>query len=183
MTPQRDRTAVTRHVIVVMGVAGAGKSAIGAALAASLGVVFLEGDMLHTPENVAKMRRGVPLTDEDRREWLNRIGVALRDARERGDGVVVSCSALKRTYRDRLRTSDPAVRFVHLAGSATLIRERLLARRGHYMPASLLDSQLAALEPPAADECALTVDIRDTPEHIVAAIAERLRDAVPQPPA
>lgn len=140
--------------VVLMGVAGSGKTSVGLALSDRLGIPYRDGDDLHPAENVAKMRAGVPLTDEDRWPWLDRVaGALLRDA-----PLIVGCSALKRIYRDRLRAGAGAVRFVHLAGSRDLIAARMAARKGHYMPLSLLDSQFAALEPPGPEE-GVTVQI------------------------
>ena len=159
---------------VVMGVCGSGKSLIGAALARELGVEFVEGDALHPPDNVKRMTAGIPLTDEDRHGWLLAIAKRLREARRGGTGLVISCSALKRKYRDLLRSAgDADVRFVYLAGDRALIADRLANRRGHFMPTSLLDSQLATLEEPLADEGAWTCDIRETPESIIAGLARR----------
>jgi len=159
---------------VIMGVAGSGKSLIGAKLAAALHIDFVEGDDLHPPENVQRMAAGVPLTDDNRRGWLLRIADRLHDAQRARIGLVVSCSALKRIYRDLLRSSGSAdVRFVYLAGSRELLAERLAKRRGHFMPASLLESQLATLEEPAPDEDAWVCDIRETPDAIVADLVRR----------
>jgi len=152
---------------VVMGVSGCGKSSIGALLAARLGVPFIEGDAYHSEANVAKMSAGVPLTDDDRHDWL----VTLRDklAAHEG-GAVLSCSSLKRAYRDLLRSSGGDVRFAHLAGERSLLEERVSNRPGHYMPPSLLDSQLRTLEPLQPDEAGTLLDIRDTPDSLVAQI-------------
>ena len=158
-----------------MGVSGSGKSLIGALLARALGVEFVEGDAYHSPENVARMSAGVPLTDEDRQVWLAAIAARLDEARRAGLGLVVSCSALKRRYRDMLRAGNADVQFVYLNGARGLLEQRLAGRRGHFMPAALLDSQLAALEPPAADEHALVCDIGDPPEVIVAGLVARGR--------
>ncbi len=163
--------------IVVMGVSGCGKSTVGRALAASLGLPFVEGDELHPPRNVALMAAGTPLTDEDRRDWLNTLAEVLAGAAARGHGVVVSCSALKRIYRDRLRAGAPGTRFVYLHGPAAVLAERLQGRSGHYMPASLLQSQLDTLEPPAADEHALAADITQPPADLVAAVLRQLEPA------
>ena len=157
-----------------MGAAGAGKSRIGSALAAALGLPFLEGDAFHPPENVAQMAAGVPLTDATRRPWLLSLATQLRDARASRRGGVLACSALKRSYRDLLRDGDESIRFILLTGDVALLRERLAGRTGHYMPAALLDSQLATLELPDADERAWTFDARESPEMIVSAIVERL---------
>lgn len=164
-----------RHAFVVMGPAGSGKTVTGTALADALGVRFVEGDTFHPSENVARMAAGVPLTDDDRHGWLLALAARLRTAREHGEGVVVSCSALKRSYRDMLRGGDDSIRFICLQGDETLLRARLESRRGHFMPASMLASQLAAFEPPDRDERAWTFDVRDTPGQIVAAITARLR--------
>ena len=159
---------------VVMGVAGSGKSLIGARLARELHVEFVEGDDLHPPENVRRMAAGIPLTDDDRKGWLTKIGDRLRDAKSAGLGLVVSCSALKRIYRDLLRSVAAAdLRFVYLAGSRELLAERLANRRGHFMPPSLLESQLAILEEPSPDEHAWVCDIRKAPGAIVADLVRR----------
>ncbi len=163
-----------RHVLVVMGAAGAGKSRIGSALAAALDLPFLEGDAFHPPENVAQMAAGIPLTDETRKPWLLALATQLRDALASGLGVVLACSALKRSYRDMLRDGDESIRFILLTADGALLRERLASRTGHYMPATLLDSQLATLELPDADERAWTFDARESQEMIVSAILARL---------
>jgi len=157
---------------VVMGVSGCGKSSIGEKLAAALGVRFIEGDTFHSEANVAKMSAGIPLTDDDRRDWL----LNLRDklaARE--GGAVLSCSSLKRAYRDLLRSAGGDVRFAHLAGERSLLLERVSNRPGHYMPPSLLDSQLDTLEPLQPDEAGITIDIRDSQEQLVAQILASVR--------
>lgn len=159
---------------VIMGVSGSGKTKIGVALARALAIPFLEGDDLHPPANVQRMAQGVPLTDEDRRPWLLAIAQQLRDAKRAGLGLIVTCSALKRSYRDLLRSAGGSdLQFVHLAGDRTIIAERLAGRRGHFMPPALLDSQFDTLEPPGPDERAWVVDIRDTPENIVAGLVKR----------
>ena len=163
-----------RHALVIMGPAGAGKSLIGAALADALQLPFVEGDAYHPPENVALMAAGTPLNDEHRHGWLLALAEQLRVARVDGRGVVMSCSALKRRYRDLLRSADDSACFIYLEASADLLRERLQVRSGHYMPATLLGSQLAALEPPQRDECALTIDAGQAPAAILAIIHERL---------
>ncbi|WP_261803514.1 gluconokinase [Variovorax sp. PAMC26660] len=144
---QRPRLAV-----VVMGVSGTGKSSVASGLAGLLGVPWVDGDDLHVPEAVARMRAGLPLADDDRWPWLDRIGACLTDRTAAPGGVVVACSALKRAYRDRLRGAVPDLGFVFLDGPPALIRQRLEARRNHYMPSTLLDSQLQTLEKPDADE-------------------------------
>jgi gluconokinase len=155
---------------VIMGVSGCGKSQIGARLANQIDVEFIEGDAYHSDVNIARMSAGIALTDGDRHDWL----VTLRDllARREG-GAVLSCSSLKRSYRDLLRSAGGDVRFVHLAGERSLLVERVSNRPGHYMPPSLLDSQLATLEPLQPDEAGITLDIRDTPAQLVAQILAR----------
>src|SRR5690349_15472080 len=138
--------------IVVMGVSGAGKSTVAAELVTRLGWDFAEGDEFHPPENVEKMRAGTPLDDDDRWPWLRRLADWIGEHETSGDSVVVTCSALKRSYRDLLRDGHPSVWFAHVTADAELIRERLQHRSGHYMPASLLDSQLAILEQLEDDE-------------------------------
>jgi len=161
---------VSNGLYVVMGVSGSGKSLIGAALARALGVEFVEGDRYHSAENVERMSRGVPLTDDDRAQWLRSLAARIREARDAGAGLVMSCSALKRSYRDILRAEANDLRFVFLKGARPLIAERVAARRGHFMPPSLLDSQLASLEEPSSDEGGWVCDIRKSPEEIVAAL-------------
>ena len=155
---------------VVMGVSGCGKSTVGQALAHAQGVAFVEGDQFHSASSVAKMSEGVALTDEDRSDWLRTLQAQLRDAAERGAGLVLSCSALKRRYRDLLRDGDPGLRFAHLQGPRDLIAARMQARVGHYMPPSLLDSQLRDLEPLQADEAGVALDIGSAPDLLVARI-------------
>ena len=165
-------------LFIVMGVSGSGKTTIGARLARELDLEFVEGDDLHPPDNVKRMAAGTPLTDDDRRGWLSAVAARLREGKRAGRGLVVSCSALKRSYRDLLRSIVAAdVRFVYLAGSRALLAERLAQRRGHFMPPSLLESQLAILEEPSPDERAWVCDIRETPEAIVADLATRVHDS------
>lgn len=158
--------------VVVMGVSGSGKTTVGAALADALGLPFVDGDELHPAANVAKMAAGIPLDDADRAPWLDAVGAVLA-----AGPVVAACSALKRAYRDRLRAAAPALELVFLDGSRELLASRLVARPGHFMPASLLDSQLATLERPSPDERPVTVDIAAPVAEIVASLAERLTDA------
>lgn len=158
--------------VVLMGVAGCGKSSVGEALGKALGIPYRDGDDLHTPANVEKMRGGQPLTDDDRWPWLDRVGGVL----QRDAPMIVGCSALKRSYRDRIRAAAGGpVSFVHLSGSRDLIAGRMAQRKGHYMPLNLLDSQFAALQAPGPDE-ALTVDIAHPLPEIVAAILAGLPD-------
>ena len=161
-----------------MGVSGCGKSTVAEGIAAALGLACIDGDDLHTAESVAKMKSGTPLSDDDRWPWLDRIGARLCDAATEPAGVAVACSALRRAYRDRLRQAAPEVRFVFLDGAPELIRTRMLARTGHYMPPGLLDSQLRTLERPVADEpSVVAVNIDATPDEIVrSAVAALQRD-------
>lgn len=157
-------------IFVVMGVSGCGKSTVGLQLAEALQLPFLEGDVLHPERNVARMAAGVPLSDEDREGWLQALAERLRQAHAGGTGLVLSCSALKRAYRDTLRSGAPGLRFVFLHGDHGLLAARMAARTGHYMPLSLLDSQLATLEPPGADENVQRFDVAERAQDIVAAV-------------
>jgi len=156
-----------------MGVSGSGKSLIGAALARALGIDFVEGDEYHPAENVERMARGVALTDDDRAGWLRALATRLRAAKDAGTGLVMTCSALKRSYRDILRAEADELRFIFLKGQRALIAERLAGRRGHFMPTSLLESQFATLEEPSPDEDAWVCDIRQSPHDLVAALVAR----------
>ena len=160
--------------IVVMGVSGAGKTTIGTLLAARLGRALLEGDGFHPHSNIVKMRSGVPLDDADRMPWLDAIAAAIDAARREGRQLVVTCSALKRTYRDVLAGSHDDVLFVYLRGGRSLVAERLASRAGHFMPPQLLESQFAVLQEPDAGEASIVVDIEDAPERIVQRIADSL---------
>ncbi|BBZ39936.1 gluconokinase [Mycobacterium conspicuum] len=152
--------------IVVMGVSGSGKSTVGSALAQRLRVPFVDADTMHSPTNIAKMRAGEPLTDDDRRPWLRKVGEWLAGHR---DGGVVACSALKRNYRNQLRSHCPTVLFLNLNGSPELIGHRLAARTDHFMPATLLRSQFDALEPLGADERGVVIDLDEVqePRHVI----------------
>jgi gluconokinase len=154
--------------VVVMGVSGSGKTTLAVGIADHEHWLYQEGDELHPPANVAKMSRGEPLTDEDRWPWLDAIGRWLDERAAAGESAVLTCSALRRVYRDRLREGRPGVRFCHVAVSAETLRTRLEQRRDHYMPASLLPSQLATLEPLAADEPGVTVSAEGDPAHVLA---------------
>jgi len=158
---------------VVMGVSGSGKSLIGAAFARAVGVQFVEGDEYHPAENVRRMKAGTPLTDDDRESWLRALAARIREAKRAGTGLVVACSALKRSYRAILRAEAPDLQFVFLRGQRELIAARLAARHGHFMPPSLLESQLATLEDPSADEGAWVCDIAESPEDLVASLVAR----------
>lgn len=164
-------------LVVVMGVAGSGKSHVGAALAHALHRPFAEGDDFHSAANVAKMSRGDSLTDEDRWPWLDAIGAWL-DGHQ--DGGVATCSALRRAYRDRLRSHAPALAFCQLTASRDMLVERMRHRSGHFMPASLLDSQLATLEPLATDERGVIVDVAGSPDSVVRAALTALATLPPR---
>jgi gluconokinase len=170
-------TDPTGRCIVVMGVSGCGKSTVGRLLATALGLPYLEGDAFHPPGNVERMRAGIALTDDDRAGWLQTLATQLAEARSTGQGAVLACSALKRRYRELLRKGAPDLRLVHLQGRREQLAPRLAARQGHYMPPSLLDSQLATLEPPGADETALVYDVDADPRVIVDDILNRLEGA------
>ncbi|WP_329290268.1 gluconokinase [Streptomyces pseudovenezuelae] len=164
----------TPKVVVVMGVAGTGKTTIGPLLAARLGVPYAEGDDFHPQANIAKMSAGTPLTDDDRWPWLDAIGSWAHG--RAGLGGVVSCSALKRSYRDRLRAEAPGVVFVHLAGDRSLIADRMSHRQGHFMPTALLDSQFATLQPLQEDEAGVVVDVSGGPQEITERAAKALAE-------
>ncbi|MFJ9666048.1 gluconokinase [Streptomyces sp. NPDC101219] len=161
-------------VVVVMGVSGTGKTTVGTLLAARLGVPYAEADDFHPPANIEKMSAGTPLTDDDRAPWLDAIGDWARG--RTGLGGVVSCSALKRAYRDRLRDAAPDLLFLHLTGDRSLVAERLAQRTGHFMPTALLDSQFATLQPLDPDEAGVAVDVAAGPtevtEQALAALGE-----------
>ena len=156
--------------LVVMGVSGSGKSTIGAAIAARVGALFLDADDFHPASNVAKMASGMPLTDEDRHPWLIAVGDEIAHRAANGEEVVMACSALKRSYRDLLRGRVDDLFFAQLDGSHELLAARIGGRTDHFMPSSLLNSQLATLEPLAADERGVIVDIAGSPQAIVDAV-------------
>lgn len=161
--------------VVVMGVSGSGKSTVGRLVADALGAGFVDGDDLHPAANVAKMSQGIPLTDDDREPWLRAVGRTLADAGPAG--MVVACSALKRSYRDLIRSEAPGAFFAELDGDRALLAERMI-RPGHFMPASLLDSQLATLEPLQPGEEGVRLDVAEPPEEVVTAIVDDVRSAV-----
>ena len=160
--------------VVVMGVSGSGKTTVAQELARRQGWVFAEGDDFHSEANRSKMHQGIPLDDDDRWPWLRSIVDWIRERAAAGESTVVTCSALKRTYRDLLRDGNPQVRFVHVAPPEDVIAARLGRRRGHYMPPSLLPSQLQALQPLEADEPGLTVDSQGEPPEVVGIVEEWL---------
>ncbi len=149
-------------IVVAMGVCSSGKTSVGKVVASRMNWTFIEGDDLHPPANITKMASGVPLTDEDRWPWLDSIADRMREIDKAGESAVVACSALRQAYRDRLRRSGADLRFLHLTGDVSLIRQRMQNRSGHFMPAGLLDSQLATLEPAGLDEDLYEVDISGT---------------------
>ena len=169
-----DSPSAAPPIVVVMGVAGCGKSSVGQSLAAALGHAFIEGDAHHPPANIAKMSAGIPLTDDDRDGWLATLAGFIADAHREERGLVVACSALKRRYRDRLRGDCERVVFLHLHGDKALIASRMGARTAHFMPTALVDSQFADLEMPAADEAVLSYEVTLPADAIVADAHARL---------
>jgi len=161
--------------LVVIGVAGSGKTTVARELARRLGAPFSDADDFHPAANVAKMAAGIPLTDEDRWPWLDAIAAWIRARAAAGETAVVTCSALKRAYREVLRAASPDTCFVHLTGPRELLAARIGGRRGHFMSASMLDSQLAILEPLAPDEPGLAVDVTPPPGAIASQVLGRLR--------
>ena len=159
--------------MVVMCVAGCGKSSLGAALARAEGALLIEGDEHHSPANLQKMEQGIPLSDADRQGWLDSLADELR---ARPSGAVLTCSALKRAYRAIIIGDRPDVALVYLRGSYDLIHDRMAARHEHFMPVALLDSQFQALEEPTPDERPITVDIGGRPAEIAAAVVAALRE-------
>ena len=178
-----NRPLTSPIVLVVMGVSGSGKTTVGKLLAGRLGWHYQEGDALHPPENVAKMSAGTPLTDADRIPWLQLVARRIDSWRSDGEAGVVTCSALKRAYRDIIIGDRPDVGLVHLDGSRALIGQRMAARKGHFMPTALLDNQFATLQEPSPDEGAIVVDVGGTPEEIVEAILRRLPPKLKREPA
>lgn len=168
-------SGIASPLVLVMGVSGAGKSTIGALLAEALGVAFADADGFHPQANVAKMAAGTPLADDDRWPWLDAIGAWM--AARAGAGGVVTCSALKRAYRDRLRAACPGLRLIHLDGAPDLIGARQAARAGHFMPPSLMASQFATLEPPGPEEGAIILSVAPPPDQVVRAALAALAGA------
>lgn len=163
-----------KTIVVVMGVSGSGKTTVAAMLAGALGARFLEGDDVHPPANVEKMRSGTPLTDGDRLPWLEAIARQIDAWRARAEKGVVTCSALKKAYRDIIVGSRPEVVLIYLRGSRDLIQRRMATRHEHFMPVALLDSQFATLQEPGADEHPVVIEVEGGPETIVAEIVRRL---------
>ncbi|PYE33070.1 gluconate kinase (SKI family) [Rhizobium sp. PP-F2F-G38] len=175
--PQEGTAVHLPAPVVVMGVSGCGKSSVGEAIAAAFATDFIEGDALHPQENIAKMSAGTPLTDEDRWPWLDAVGKALHQGSDAGHAVVVSCSALKKVYRDHLRkAAGGRLAFVYLTGTRPVLESRMGHRTGHFMPTSLLDSQFRTLEPPTGEELVVTVDIDRPLDAVIAAALEGLAD-------
>src|SRR6516165_10396773 len=174
VSPTLARAVTKAVIVVVMGVSGPGKSTVAALLAGALGCQFQEGDDLHPPENVEKMRSGTPLTDADRMPWLHKIAEEIDGWRARGECGVLTCSALKRSYRDIIIGDRHDVALVYMKGSRELIHERMVARHEHFMPVALLDSQFATLEEPTPDEHPIIVDIRGKPADIAHEIVRQL---------
>ncbi len=161
-------------ILVLMGVCGSGKTTVAQAIVARTGWRFLEGDDLHSPANVAKMRAGIPLNDEDRWPWLRAIAARMDAWQAEGASGIVACSALKRSYRDLLLANRKEARLVYLHASRPLIEARMAARRGHYMPSSLVASQFAALEEPTAEERPIVVEVDAAPEVVAEAVLAAL---------
>jgi len=164
----------TPTVLVIMGVSGSGKTTIATGLAKRLGWPYRDADDFHPKANIEKMRSGIPLTDEDRWPWLNAIAAWIDEERAKATPAIVTCSALKRSYRSIIIGDRPDVRLVFLQGGKELLAHRLKARHGHFMPPALLDSQFADLEPPGPDENPITVSVDATPDEIVTHIVEKL---------
>nr|WP_312608035.1 gluconokinase [Kocuria rhizophila] len=165
-------------LVVVMGVSGSGKTTIGTLVAHELGVQFIDGDSLHPLENVQKMAAGTPLDDDDRWPWLEIVGRTLHEHGERREGLVVACSALKRAYRERIRSQAPSALFLHLDGTLEVLTRRIEGRSGHFMPAALLESQIETLEPLAQEEGGYVLNIDQPVADMVDDAVTRLRALV-----
>jgi gluconokinase len=178
MSTTPSHAPTNRLALIVMGVSGTGKTTVGARLSKICGIDFVDGDDLHSPQARAKMASGTPLTDEDRWPWLDRIGSALADPAQHPAGLIVACSALRRVYRDRLRGRvGPALRFLYLEGDEALMLKRVAQRKGHYMPASLVDSQFATLEDPRGEADVVTLAADADLDKELTATIRRLGDA------
>ncbi|WNB88132.1 gluconokinase [Glutamicibacter protophormiae] len=175
MSPAREPLP---PLVVVMGVSGSGKTTIGTLVAHELGVQFIDGDSLHPLENVQKMAAGTPLDDDDRWPWLEIVGRTLHEHGERREGLVVACSALKRAYRERIRSQAPSALFLHLDGTLEVLTRRIEGRSGHFMPAALLESQIETLEPLAQEEGGYVLNIDQPVADMVDDAATRLRALV-----
>ncbi|ASE11882.1 gluconokinase [Kocuria rhizophila] len=175
MSPAREPLP---PLVVVMGVSGSGKTTIGTLVAHELGVQFIDGDSLHPLENVQKMAAGTPLDDDDRWPWLEIVGRTLHEHGERREGLVVACSALKRAYRERIRSQAPSALFLHLDGTLEVLTRRIEGRSGHFMPAALLESQIETLEPLAQEEGGYVLNIDQPVADMVDDAVTRLRALV-----
>ena len=162
-------------IIVVMGISGSGKSTLGKLLADRLGVPFEEGDAYHSQDNVKKMAAGIPLTDEDRKPWLETLAAAMSHWDARGETRVLSCSALRKAYRDLFRQATQNLRFIFLDGAEDLVRARMAERQSHFMPVKLIESQIAALEVPDGEEDVIRIDIANDPQAMVSDVMEKLK--------
>nr|WP_321454650.1 gluconokinase [uncultured Cohaesibacter sp.] len=162
-------------IIVVMGISGSGKSTLGKLLADRLGVPFEEGDAYHSQDNVKKMAAGIPLTDEDRKPWLETLAAAMSHWDARGETRVLSCSALRKAYRDLFRQAAQNLRFIFLDGAEDLVRARMAERQSHFMPVKLIESQIAALEVPDGEEDVIRIDIANDPQAMVSDVMEKLK--------
>lgn len=175
MSPAVVTRSEVAPLVVVMGVSGSGKTTIGTLVACELGVEFIDGDSLHPIENVQKMASGTPLADDDRWPWLDIVGRRLHAYGEENEGLVIACSALKRVYRERIRSQAPGALFLHLDGSLAVLTGRLEGRSGHFMPASLLQSQLDTLEPLEVEEGGYRLDIDQPVADMISEAVGKLR--------
>jgi gluconokinase len=166
--------------IVVMGVSGCGKTTVAKDLAARLDGLYLDGDDFHPVSNVEKMRHSIPLTNEDRLPWLQHVGRVMRERAEPGHPVIMACSALKRMYRERIRIEEPDAFFVHLVATREELERRMQHRHGHFMPASLLDSQLQTLEPLASGEYGATINVHGTEDQVIERVLDAIEHAGPR---
>ena len=179
---QETSSQAAKHpiIIIVMGVSGSGKTVVGSALARAIGGRFAEGDRFHPPENISRMSAGMPLRDEDRWGWLDAIAIEIGEAERQGETLIIACSALKHIYRDRLRLASRHLRFVYLEVGRDVAAARVTSRKGHFMPASLIDSQFADLEPPTPDEQAVKLDATRDPAWLAAyAVSQLVASASP----
>lgn len=175
LSTQPAAQGITRHLLVVMGVCGSGKSTVAEGLHNELGWPWLDADSLHAPSNIEKMAQGIPLTDEDRQGWLTRCHAWLAEKQKAETGGILACSALRRVYRDQLRQDGVKPLFIYLSADTSILSQRLKNRPDHFMPTSLLPSQIQTLEPPQADEQALTFSVLPESAEVIAEILTRLR--------